>query len=79
MVSLTVSPDGEVLVVADQASDGGCWYAEDNEEPTPSNGGLRDASRTPGISYTGSSGLVAGSCWAAEVPSSHTWEPTYPS
>jgi prepilin-type N-terminal cleavage/methylation domain-containing protein len=92
-MSIFVSPDQEVLILAEGSADQRCWYAEVNEEASPSNGGDPYASTQQGVSYAGSE-LSAGplnSCSADGTvdpvlqqgpgPSSNFsgWAATYPS
>ncbi len=80
-ISVQASADGLVLVLASRSAAGRCFYAEDNEERRPSNGGLADATGTQGVSYAGTAGTQA-TCSAAAVPAgllSHPgWSETYP-
>ncbi|HLN15813.1 MAG TPA: hypothetical protein VK277_03565 [Acidimicrobiales bacterium] len=84
-VSLAVSPDGSIIVVADKSTDDRCWYAEDNEESTLTTGGLPLASAVHGLSYNATvQGYQAtGSCGYADnyLNGNHIvgWGPSFPS
>jgi hypothetical protein len=63
-VSVAVSPDGQVAVVAVRSMSGSCWYAEDNESPKPGTGGMgQSVTSTQGSSYAELAGHNA-SCQA---------------
>ena len=91
-ISVAINPigasnaDGEIMILAEQAANGTCWYAQDNEESTTTaTGGLTIAftgAGSQGISYssthpasaaTGCNALtvpIAGANWGASYPSS---------
>jgi len=90
-VSVAVSADGQVLVLAGQSGNGTCWYAEDNEEPAGltsaqfntatgwTNGAAGQVTLSNGISYNSSP--VAANCTAGTTAGGtiHTWSASYPS
>ena len=53
-ISLFVSPDQEVIVMAEASADQRCWYAEVNQEATATNGMDNYATSQQGVSYAGS-------------------------
>jgi len=52
-VSVLISPDHQIVLLAAMSSDNRCWYIEDNEEESPTNGGIHFATTEQGISYAG--------------------------
>jgi type IV pilus assembly protein PilA len=86
-ISVAVSTDGSVLILASQSADGRCWFAEDNEYPagTTTIAGLSTSTYTnaQGIHYAGSPapGTGATGCSASSPPASVTstgWGSSYP-
>jgi len=90
-ISVAVAVDGTGVIVADQAADSRCWYAEDNENATAvipgTNGGTPIANGTAaqGISYNGTivgaSGITpcgpADGNWGTRTLVAN-WGPKYP-
>jgi type IV pilus assembly protein PilA len=80
-VSVYVTTDGYIVILAAESADGRCWFAEDNEEASAGNGGLAGASTARGVSYAGTSTTNNASCSAnvgATAPGTG-WSSTYPS
>ncbi|HLN15640.1 MAG TPA: type II secretion system protein [Acidimicrobiales bacterium] len=94
-MSIFVSQDQQVIILAEASADQRCWYAEVNEEASANNNGGGDpyATEQQGVSYAGSE-LSAGalsSCSAdgtvdpilqngpGEGGGFSGWSPTYPS
>jgi type II secretory pathway pseudopilin PulG len=85
-VSFLVSPDGEIVIVADESTDQRCWYAEDNEETDPGQTGGLPANRVStiqGLSYNGTpqgTKVTLGCGFTdAYLITAVGWGPTYPS
>lgn len=78
-VSVYVTPDGYITILAEQAANQTCWYVEDNEESAAGNDGVTGVNTVLGITYASSNGTTAANCNAAvtAVPAS-TWKGTYP-
>jgi type IV pilus assembly protein PilA len=76
-ISVYVSNDGLILLLAGQAANNTCWYAEDNEESTAVNGGVTGATSTQGISYSSSVGATAANCTAPNG-TALIWTTSYP-
>ena len=88
-ISLAVDTvSGLILVMAEQAASGRCWYVEDNENstvlgalPAPFSANANSATTAQGISYASGPG-VGGVCTAGtDVPSQVTgsyWFSSYP-
>ena len=80
-ISVAVSTDGNVLVLAVKSASGRCWYAEDNEE-TAGNDSFTSATTAQGVTYneqtstnTGTNGCNASLASATLVG----WSASYPS
>ena len=79
-ISVAVSSDGNVLVLATESATKTCWYAEDNDESTQSSDGLTGATSTQGVQYAeGTPGGATAGCSAAltAAPASG-WQASYP-
>ncbi len=79
-VSVWVSPDGYITILAEQAQNTTCWYVEDNEEAAVGNDGVTGASSAQGIQYASTSGPTTAACNAAvgtTTPPSG-WKAAYP-
>jgi len=81
-ISVTVSSDGNILVLADQSADGRCWYAEDDEEPSnnsTSTGGLpaNQITDLQGVHYAGTT-VTEVNCSASAIIASLPWGASYP-
>jgi hypothetical protein len=77
-ISVLVSNDGLILLIAEKSGNNRCWYAEDNEEFTAGNANLSNAGTAQGISY-GSGAPSSGNCNASDTPSSTpAWGSKYP-
>jgi type IV pilus assembly protein PilA len=63
-ISVNVSSDGEVMILADESTDGRCWFLEDNEESSTSATAVpTNGSSTLGVSYSGTpTGTTYTSC-----------------
>ena len=77
-ISVAVSTDGQVIMLAAQASDGTCWYATSNHETKATAGGLDGGSTTRGTSFAAAGGQL--SCTAGDgLPSGATpWRTSWP-
>jgi len=85
-INVQVSPDGQIVFLADESADQRCWYAEDNEEAQPGQvGGLAAAKVTTaqGISYNGTpkGTTTTLGCGYTDtyITTAVGWGPTYPS
>lgn len=77
-ISVAVSQDGQVIMLAAQASDGACWYATSNHETNATAGGLDGGSTTRGTSFAAASSQQ--SCTAGDgLPTGATpWRTSWP-
>jgi len=77
-ISVLVSNDGLILLIAEESANSRCWYAEDNEESAAGNANLSNAGSAQGITY-GSGTPSSGNCNASDTPSSTpAWGSRYP-
>ena len=88
-ITLSVGPDGQTLIMGDDARDNRCWYLEDNEETTRTTGGNADGNQsgTQGVTFAATpphephpSCAATGSSAAggAGGPDGLTWSTEYP-
>ncbi len=83
LVSVYVSPDNNILFLADESADGRCWYIEVNEEQTPTADGVARATIQQGLSFGGTyaSRSPITNCQANFIPGSSEfigWGPSFP-
>ncbi len=77
-LSVAVSTDGLIVILAEQSANGTCWFAEDNDEPggSTTTGGQANAyTGGQGVSYASIDG--AASC-TANTNSPSNWGASYP-
>jgi type IV pilus assembly protein PilA len=80
-ISVAVSADGSVLVMATESATKTCWYAEDNDESTATADGLTGATSTQGVQYAASAegGAPSGGCSASLTTApAQGWQSAYP-
>ena len=77
-ISVSVSSDGLVLILATQSASKACWYAEDNEEQQATTAGVAGDTSTQGTQYSVSKPLTAGGCDAGSLPTGLTWSGAFP-
>lgn len=65
-ISVEVSSDGQILVLATQSATGECWYAEDNQETTSDDDAMANAGADQGIGYASSNGVRQTTCSASD-------------
>ncbi len=76
-VSLAVSGDGYILILAGQSGNQTCWYVEDNEESSQTSDAMTGATTTQGISYASSAGVTSTTGCSAGSPGTN-WQSSYP-
>ncbi len=77
-VSLTVSNDGDIVLLSDQSADGHCWYVEINEEQMPTSDSLAGATSAQGVSFAEST-ATRSTCLATVLGAFSGWGSSFPS
>ncbi len=75
-VSVAVSPDGSILILGAQSTNGHCFFSEDNENGRFTTDGMHGASPDPGLTYTATD--VRTDCWSYGPGLALTWATSYP-
>jgi type IV pilus assembly protein PilA len=80
-ISVAVSTDNNILVLATESASKTCWYAEDNDEPSATTGGLTGATSTQGVQYAeGTAGQAPSTGCTATLTAAPAsgWQASYP-